>query len=86
MQAIQLLPMEVGVQALQLLWVLGITNQTVFLKVLWEIPSQRGYRTEAEQKFDGLDFTFDYITGLPPDNDGNIAAFHMEEAQHELHG
>ena len=51
-------------------------------------PSERKephrYRKEAEQKFDGLDFTFDYITGLPPDNDGNIAAFHMEEAQHEL--
>ena len=51
-------------------------------------PSERKephrYRKETEEKFDGLDFTFDYITGLPPDTDGNIAAFHMGEAQHEL--
>ena len=51
-------------------------------------PSERKephrYRKEAEIKFDGLDFTFDYMVGMPPDNGGNTAAFHMEEAQHEL--
>ena len=37
-----------------------------------------------EAEFDGLVLSFDFMVGLPRDNDGNTCAFNVDEATHDL--
>ena len=48
-------------------------------------PSKRlDPERHRSESFDGIDLSYDYITGLPTDNDGNTVAFHMECRQYDL--